>query len=74
MEAAGSGGLEGTGPGAGEEETGMEARGGEGGRAGRLVAEEGAAWIRLSSSSMSDYADDGGARSCRRGCATWQPV
>jgi hypothetical protein len=59
MEAAGSGGFEGTGAGAGEEETGMEARGGEGGRAGRTVAEEGAAWIRLSISSMSDCADEG---------------
>ena len=59
MEAAGRGGFEGTGAGAGEEETGMEARGGEGGRAGSTVAEEGAAWIRLSISSMSDCADDG---------------
>jgi len=59
MEAAGSGGFERTGAGAGEEETGMEARGGEGGRAGSTVAEEGAAWIRLSISSMSDCADDG---------------
>lgn len=42
------------GGGAGEEETGMEARGGEGGRAGRTVA-EGAALMRLSISSMSDW-------------------
>jgi hypothetical protein len=36
---------------------GMEARGGEGGRAGSTVA-EGASYMRLSISSMSDCADD----------------
>ena len=55
-EEVGSGGLEEAG--GGEEEMGMEARGGEGGRAGRTVAEGGASYMRLSISSMSDCADD----------------
>jgi hypothetical protein len=59
MEAAGKGGFVGTGDGAGEEETGMEARVGDGGRAGSTVAGDGAAWMRLSISSMSDCADEG---------------
>jgi hypothetical protein len=59
MEAPGSAGFAGTGAGAGDEETGIEARGGDGGRAGRTVLEEGAAWMRLSISSMSDCADEG---------------
>jgi hypothetical protein len=61
MEAAGRGGFVGTGAGAnaGEEDTGMEARVGDGGRAGRTVAGDGAAWMRLSISSMSDCADEG---------------
>ena len=42
----------------GELETGMDARGGEEGRAGRTAAEEGAAWMRLSISSMSDFPDE----------------
>jgi hypothetical protein len=59
MEAAGKGGFVGTGAGAGEEDTGMEARVGDGGRAGSTVAGDGAAWMRLSISSMSDCADEG---------------
>jgi len=59
MEAAGRGGFVGTGAGAGEEDTGMEARVGDGGRAGSTVAGDGAAWMRLSISSMSDCADEG---------------
>lgn len=39
--------------GGGAEDTGMEARGGEGGRAGRT--DEGFEWIRFSISSMSDW-------------------
>ena len=42
----------------GELEMGMDARGGEDGRAGRTAAEEGAAWMRLSISSMSDFPDE----------------
>lgn len=43
----------------GELETGIEARGGDGGRAGSTAAAEGgAAWMRLSISSMSDCADE----------------
>lgn len=49
----GGGRLEGmNGGGGGLEETGMEARGGDGGRAGRT--EEGYEWMRFSISSMSD--------------------
>jgi hypothetical protein len=57
MEEVGSGGVEEGG--GGELEMGMEAGGGEGGRAGRTVAvAEGASYMRLSISSMSDCADD----------------
>ena len=47
------------GEGEGEDEIGMEARGGLGGRAGRTVAELDwtLAWIRFSISSMSDWED-----------------
>jgi hypothetical protein len=44
---------------AGELEMGMDARGGDEGRAGRTTAAEGAALMRLSISSMSDLAEEG---------------
>lgn len=51
--------MKGEGAGEGEDEIGMEARGGLGGRAGRTVAELDwtLAWIRFSISSMSDWED-----------------